>query len=60
MAVAGIVYVGPLPAELQKTTSTSGAVFAASPNQQAARALLDFLSAPESKLVVRKMGHEPA
>lgn len=60
MAVAGIVYVGPLPADLQKTTSTSGAVFGASPNQQAARALLDFLSAPESKLVVRKMGHEPA
>lgn len=60
MAVSGIVYVGPLPAQLQKTTETSVAIFANSAHPEAARALLGFLCAPEAKEVVRKMGHEPA
>lgn len=60
MAVPGISYVGPLPAELQKVSETSAAIFASSAHPEAARALLDFLSSPESKAVVSTMGHEPA
>ena len=60
LAVPGISYVGPLPAQLQKVTDTSAAIFASSAHPEAARALLDFLCTPEAKAVVKKMGHEPA
>lgn len=60
LAVPSITYVGPLPAEVQKISETSAAIFAGSAHVEAARALLDFLSSPESKAVLGRMGHEPA
>jgi len=47
MAVPGIDILGRLPAEIAGITTFSGAVFAASPQAEAGRALLDFLAAPE-------------
>lgn len=60
MAVPGITYIGPLPAALQKVSETAAAIFASTAHPDAARALLEFLSTPESRAVVGKMGHEPA
>ena len=60
LAVPGIQYVGPLPRELQKITQTSAGVFSGSKAPDAARAFLDFLFTPESRQVVKRMGHEPA
>lgn len=60
MAVPDIVFVGPLPAELQKVSETSAAIFADSAHPAAARALLDFLFTPEASAVVGRMGHEVA
>lgn len=60
LAVPGIAFVGPLPSEVQKVSETSAAIFAGSPHPEAARALLDFLSTPDARAVVRRMGHESA
>lgn len=60
LAVPGIQYVGPLPQGLQKVTQTSAGVFSGSKEPDAARAFLDFLFTPESRQVVKQMGHEPA
>ncbi len=59
MAVPGIDYVGPLPAELQKITVSTAGIFAGSVEPDAARAFLDFLLTPDSARVVKAMGHEP-
>jgi molybdate transport system substrate-binding protein len=59
LAVPAIQYVGPLPQELQKITQTSAGVFSGSKEPAAARAFLDFLFTPESRQVVKRMGHEP-
>jgi ABC-type molybdate transport system substrate-binding protein len=48
-----------LPQELQKITQTSAGVFSGSKEPAAARAFLDFLFTPESRQVVKRMGHEP-
>lgn len=59
MAVAGVDVVGPLPGELQQVTVSSGGVFAASRQPQAAEALLRFLKTPGSAAVLKSRGHEP-
>jgi molybdate transport system substrate-binding protein len=59
LAVPGITYVGPLPPDFQKITVSSAAIFAATSESDAARALLDFLFTPESAQVVKEKGHEP-
>ena len=59
LAVPGITYVGPLPADLQKVTVSSAAVFAASSHPAAARALLDHFFTAASAQVVKAKGHEP-
>jgi molybdate transport system substrate-binding protein len=59
MEVPGIDIVGPLPAELDATTVFSGGVFSASPRQDAAAALLRFLSAAEAAPVYERKGLEP-
>lgn len=59
MAVDGVDVVGPLPQELQQVTVSSGGVFAASKQPQAAEELLRFLKTPESAAVLRARGHEP-
>jgi molybdate transport system substrate-binding protein len=60
MAVPGIELVGPLPAEIQQTTVSSGGIFTAAREPRAAQALLDFLTTPASAKVFKARGHEPA
>ncbi len=57
---AGIDYVGPLPGELQRMTVFSAGVHAGATQEDAARALLKFLTAPAAAPVFRKHGLEPA
>ena len=61
MVVQGIDIVGPLPAELQSPDlSFMAASPAVSEQPLAAKALIDFLAAPEAKSVYRAKGMEPA
>jgi molybdate transport system substrate-binding protein len=60
MAVNGVELVGPLPQELQQVSVSSGGVFAASKQPQAAEELLRFLKTSESAAVLRDKGLEPA
>jgi molybdate transport system substrate-binding protein len=57
--VAGIVLLGPLPAEVQKITVFSAGVAAASRQPEAAQALIAFLSSKEAAPVVNQTGLEP-
>jgi molybdate transport system substrate-binding protein len=59
LEVPGIDIVGPLPAELGGATVFSGAPFTASPRQDAARALLRFLAAPDAAFVYESRGLVP-
>ena len=59
MAVRGVDLVGPLPAEVQATTTSAGGVFAGSKQTEAARAFLDFLSTPAARRVLEAKGLEP-
>jgi len=59
MSVKGIVYIGPLPAEVQLVTVFSAGLHAAAPAPDAARALLRFLTAPETAPVLKGHGMEP-
>lgn len=59
LSVPGIDYVGPLPAEVQRTSVFSGGVAANSRNANAARALIRCLASPEAAGAVAKSGLEP-
>lgn len=59
LPVPGIDYVGPLPAEVQRTTVFSAGVAAKAENPDAARALIRFLASPDSANAIRKSGLEP-
>ena len=59
IAVPGAVLVGPLPPELQTYTTYSAGIAAASPNQDAARAFIEFLTRTESAARWRAAGIEP-
>ncbi len=56
LVVSGIEIVGPLPDEVQKSTSFSIAVFSDSPNKSAGKALIDIVTAPESKDEYHRFG----
>jgi molybdate transport system substrate-binding protein len=60
MAVEGIQYLGPLPAEVQFITVFSAGLHARGAAPDAARALLAYLTAPEAAPVFRRRGMEPA
>jgi molybdate transport system substrate-binding protein len=45
----GLRLVGPLPAEIQNYANYSGAVIAAAPNAQAAKAFMTYLASPEGR-----------
>jgi molybdate transport system substrate-binding protein len=60
MPVAGIDIVGPLPPEVQQTTTFAAGIAAAARNPDGARALLRFLTQPSSAAVIRRHGMEPA
>ena len=58
--VAGLDYVGPLPAEIQLTTVFSGAVHTSASRAGVAAALLGFLASRDAQPVLRRHGLEPA
>ena len=60
LAVPGIDFVGPLPAELQSVTPFVAAIPAAAQNADAGRELIAFLTTPEAKRVIKAKGLEPA
>lgn len=60
LAVAGVDYVGPLPAEIQTVTVGAAGVFTDAQEPQLAQALLDFLQSPKAAAVFKARGLEPA
>lgn len=52
----GIDFVGPLPGELQHITMWSAGLHVAAPARDAAKALMDFLTAPEAAEVFARCG----
>jgi molybdate transport system substrate-binding protein len=60
LAVPGVDFVGPLPAELQSVTPFVAAIPSAAKNADAGRALIAFLTTPEAKRVIKAKGLEPA
>jgi molybdate transport system substrate-binding protein len=59
VGVAGIDYVGLIPADLQTMIGFTAGVSAASKDQEGARALVRFLTAPSAAPVLKRMGIEP-
>jgi molybdate transport system substrate-binding protein len=59
LAAEGIDYVGPLPADVQHVTVWSAGLHAAAPAPAAARALVEFLTAPHAAAILRRHGMEP-
>jgi molybdate transport system substrate-binding protein len=58
--VAGVDYVGPIPAELQPGFTFAGVLTRAPQDMEAAAALLRFLNSPEADAVKTKAGLMPA
>ena len=59
LPVAGIDYVGPLPAEIQEITVFAAGIPVGAPHPDAARVLTRYLTAPAAAAVIRKCGMEP-
>jgi molybdate transport system substrate-binding protein len=59
LAVPGIQYVGPLPAELQIFTIFTAGVMTGARQPEAAKAFIDFLSTPAAARVFKAKGMEP-
>jgi len=59
MAVPGIDIVGPLPPELQLVTPFVAATPTCASHPEAGRALIDFLTTPEAKRVLKAKGLDP-
>jgi molybdate transport system substrate-binding protein len=59
LAVSGAQLAGPVPAEYQSYLVLSGGVAAGSPNADAAKALIKFLTAPAALSVIKAKGMEP-
>ena len=59
LPIAGIDYVGPLPAEVQRVTVFSAGIAASSKQREAARGLIAFLASPAVTAAVVKSGLEP-
>lgn len=57
---AGVDYIGPLPAEVQRYTVFSSGIQAGAKDVDAAKALVKFLTSPVASPVFRKKGMEPA
>ena len=60
LPIAGIEYLGPLPAEIQEITVFSGGLHASAKAPAATQALLKFLTSPAAASVIRKKGMGPA
>jgi molybdate transport system substrate-binding protein len=60
IAEAGIDYIGPLPAEVQKITVFTAGIHSRAREPQAARELVKYFTTPASIPILRKYGLEPA
>lgn len=56
LPVAGVTFVGPLPAEIQNYTTYTAGLAATAADPPAARALLEFLRSDAAKLVLKAKG----
>jgi len=56
---AGVDYVGPLPAEIQQFTIFSSGIIAGTKEADAAKALVNFITAPAAGAVFKRIGMEP-
>jgi len=56
---AGVDYVGPLPAEIQQFTIFSSGIIAGAKEADAAKALVNFITAPAAGAVFKRIGMEP-
>ncbi len=56
---AGVDYVGPLPADVQRFTTFSSGIIAGAKEADAARALVKFITAPAAAAAFKKRGMEP-
>ena len=59
MSVKGADYLGPLPADVRLVTVFSAGLHAAAPAPDAARALVKFLTAPDTAPVLKRHGMQP-
>ncbi len=59
LAIKGIAYLGPLPADVQSVTVFSAGLLAPRASSGAARTLIRFLAGPDAASVLRKRGLEP-
>lgn len=59
LPIAGIDYVGPLPAEVQRITTFTAGVTVGARSPEAGRALIRFFTSPEGKQAMLKYGMEP-
>lgn len=59
LAITGIAYLGPLPADVQSVTVFSAGLLAPRASSGAARALIRFLAGPDATFVFRNHGLEP-
>ena len=59
LPVAGIEYLGPLPADIQHFTIFSGGLHIGAKEPEAAKALIKFIKAPATIPVIEKSGMEP-
>ncbi|MBD9664160.1 substrate-binding domain-containing protein [Variovorax sp. VRV01] len=59
LPIAGIDYIGPLPAEVQQVTVFSAGIATASKQPDAARQLIRYLNSPEAAPTIAKTGLEP-
>jgi molybdate transport system substrate-binding protein len=60
VAVKGAALVGPLPKDIQNTTTYAAGLGASAQNKDAAQALIRTLSAPSAAAVLKSKGMEPA
>jgi molybdate transport system substrate-binding protein len=56
---AGVDYVGPLPAEIQQFTIFSSGIIAGAKEADAAKALVNFITAPAAAAAFKRIGMEP-
>ena len=59
LPVAGITYLGPLPAEVQRVNVFSAGIVVSSKELGAAKALIKFLASPSARAAIMKSGLEP-
>jgi molybdate transport system substrate-binding protein len=58
LAAPGVDLVGPLPAAIQHYTLFSAGIVASSREQEASKALLQFISSPDARTIMTSKGFE--